>query len=193
MTVRHLTSLSLLDRLKNDDDREAWELFVSIYRPFICRYLTDVGVAGRDIDDLAQDTITGIFEALHQFEHNGRAGAFRKWLRTIAVRRAQRWMQKRHGRPMTNEQLETLSNRFDESFEQQWDGEHNRFVISRLLKLIQPQFTRTTWLAFQLHVVESLSVSETAERLGCSTNTVLISKSRVMRALRKLGRGIVEC
>ena len=38
-----------------------------------------------DVDDLVQEVLAVVLRELPQFEHNGRTGAFRRWLRTILL------------------------------------------------------------------------------------------------------------
>jgi RNA polymerase sigma-70 factor (ECF subfamily) len=181
----------LLERLQKGNDEEAWDLFVASYRPLIVKYLTSIRLPSADVDDLIQECFAELVAHVGSFEHNGRTGAFRCWLRTIVLRRTQRILSKRTAVPLENEQLEELSG-LDKSFEDFWNAEHDRHVIGQLLEFIRSEFTKTTWLAFQLHVVQGMSADETAERLGCTKNAVAISKSRVLRRLRQIGKGLME-
>ena len=81
------TSTTLLERLRTLElDQEAWQEFVGIYSPFL-RYW--VGQRLRfpshqaDIDDLVQDVLQVVSQKVTAFQHSGRVGAFRLWLKTI--------------------------------------------------------------------------------------------------------------
>ena len=77
------TSLTLLERLVDKRDEGAWQIFVEIYKPFIARSLLNVGISAPDVEDLTQDCLAKMISTLPRFQHNGRTGAFRKWLRTV--------------------------------------------------------------------------------------------------------------
>ena len=51
------TSLSLLDRLGQPDDGEAWQRLVEIYSPLLRGWLTRYEVQSADADDLMQDVL----------------------------------------------------------------------------------------------------------------------------------------
>ncbi len=193
VSTNQLTSISMLDRLQGPDKNLAWETLVLIYRPFIARTLERVGIASSDIEDLLQDSFASLYVELPRFQHNGNIGAFRNWLRTLVVRRAQRFLQRRKKAPQMGIELAQLPEQFGNSFEELWDREHDEHVVNQLLELIRPEFTTSTWTAFEMHVVQDRRAAEVATVLGCSSNAVLICKSRVLRRLRVVGRGLVEC
>jgi RNA polymerase sigma-70 factor (ECF subfamily) len=61
-----------------------------------------------------------------------------------------------------------------------------------LLALIRKEFTSTSWESFRLTVVEGKAPAVVAELLCVSVNAVMISKSRILKRLRQLGRGLIE-
>ena len=81
------TSHNLLRHAKSDFESEAWDRLVYIYEPLIVRWLTRFGISVRDIPDITQEVFLAAAHDLVRFEHNGRPGAFRNWLKTIALNR----------------------------------------------------------------------------------------------------------
>jgi len=73
-----------------------------------------------------------------------------------------------------------------------WDQEHDRHVLHRLMELLQPEFKRATWEAFRRHVLEGAGAEAVASELGVSVNAVLIAKSRVLQRLREEMKGLVD-
>jgi len=61
---------------------------VDLYQPLIHGWLIRNKVRPQDADDLCQDVLANVVKGLAAFEHSGRPGAFRNWLRTIAVNRS---------------------------------------------------------------------------------------------------------
>ena len=80
-----LTSATLLERLRDRADSDAWTRMVEIYSPMIRGWLGRYGLPEVDIEDISQTALGSVVADLQQFHHNGRVGAFRNWLRTITV------------------------------------------------------------------------------------------------------------
>lgn len=75
---------------------------------------------------------------------------------------------------------------------QLWDRQHDLHVARRLLRLAESDFTEQTWDAFTKVAIEGQPTRLVAEKLGISTNAVLIAKSRVLSRLRKEAAGLVD-
>src|SRR5437870_2280875 len=81
------TSKSLLMRARSREEA-AWGRFVTLYQPLIRGWLISNSVLPQDADDLTQDVLAVVVRELEQFDHLGRVGSFRSWLRTVTVNRA---------------------------------------------------------------------------------------------------------
>src|SRR4051794_29120753 len=81
-----VTRHSLLIRARAGQ-ADAWEDLTGLYRPLIVGWLNRQGVPAGDLDDVTQDILLSVVKQLPTFEHSGRRGAFRSWLRVIACRR----------------------------------------------------------------------------------------------------------
>jgi RNA polymerase sigma-70 factor, ECF subfamily len=68
-------------------EEDAWKDLADLYRPLILGWLKRQGVAPRDVEDLSQEILVSVVKYLPTFEHSGRPGAFRSWLRTIVCSR----------------------------------------------------------------------------------------------------------
>ena len=93
------TSLTLLARLQQSDDTEAWQRLYGLYHPLILNWLKRYGVQHSDADDLSQEVLTTISKELVRFDHNGRIGAFRSWLKGILINRLRTFWRARDRRP----------------------------------------------------------------------------------------------
>ena len=79
------TRVSLLVRLRDADDHEAWREFVRLYAPLIYRYARRKGLQDADAADLTQDVLRGVSSSVPAF--NPERGLFRGWLFTLAHHR----------------------------------------------------------------------------------------------------------
>jgi RNA polymerase sigma-70 factor (ECF subfamily) len=186
-----------LDRLRTTPDEEAWERLVAIYRPWIVGWVGRQGLNDTDAEDLAQDILVVVLRELPFFQHNRRPGAFRSWLRAIAVHRVQEFVRSRKYRPRPggdSDFLDRLNRLQDPAGElsRVWDRDHDAHVVRRLLALIEPEFQASTWAAFRAVMLEGEAPAAAAARLGLSVNAVLLAKSRVLARLRREGRGLID-
>jgi RNA polymerase sigma-70 factor (ECF subfamily) len=192
------TSASLLDRLQTAPDSVSWQRLVDLYTPLIRSWLRrHAQLHDQDADDLVQEVLSVVVRKLPQFRHNQRKGAFRTWLRTIAVNclrdswRAQRIRPRASG----DSEFQQLLNQLEDpasGLSRLWDEEHDRHVGKRLLELIEPVFEPKTWAAFRGVTLEGKSPDAVAEELGMTVNAVFIAKSRVLSRLRQEAQGLID-
>jgi RNA polymerase sigma-70 factor (ECF subfamily) len=187
------TRQSLLVRAQIGDER-AWKDLADLYRPLIVGWLRYQAVPANEIDDLVQDILLAVFEHLPSFEHSGRLGAFRAWLRTITHTRTCDFWRSRGRPPPARPSIEALGHVGDPdcALHRLWDQEHDRYVLRCLLELMALEFEGTTLEAFRRVVVEGLSSKEVARQLGLTVGAVYAAKSRVLRRLRQEGRGLID-
>lgn len=192
----HETSISLLDRARADAG-EGWEWLARIYQPLLRGWLARFEVLGADGDDLLQEVLLVVSRELPRFEHSGRTGAFRSWLRTILVHRVRDFWRSRQYRPAPTGgsswalKLEQLA---DESSDasREWNVEHDRFVMARLLEQLRPRFEHKTWQAFQRQMFDGQRADVVARELEMPLNSVYVARSRVLAALRREASGLVD-
>jgi RNA polymerase sigma-70 factor (ECF subfamily) len=191
------TSASLLERLRDRLDGEAWQRLVSLYSPCIHSWLRRYALQPSDADDVTQEVLGVVARRLPEFEHNQRPGAFRAWLRAITVNSLRAFVRYRQRHPLPAgtrdlagdlDQLEDP----DSDLSRLWDQEHDRHVAARLLELVQPSFTPYTWQAFRRSVLDGAPTAAVAAELGISANAVLIAKSRVLGRLREEARELLD-
>src|SRR5262249_25788805 len=80
------TRQSLLLRAQTGE-ANAWKDLTDLYRPLIIGWLNRQDGPAGHLDGLTQDVLLSVVKHLPAFEHSGRRGAFRAWLRTIVCSR----------------------------------------------------------------------------------------------------------
>jgi RNA polymerase sigma-70 factor (ECF subfamily) len=190
------TSESLLERLRVQTDGEAWQRLVQLYEPWLRDQVRSKGLATVDVDDIVQEVMTVLLQEIPKFQHNGRRGAFRCWLRGITVNRLRELWRDRKYRPTAGgSDLErTLDQLADEGSElsRLWDREHDHHVVSQLLKAIAGDFEPRTWQAFQAFVIEGRPAATVAAELGMSQGAVWTAKSHVLKRLRQVAKDLLD-
>src|SRR4051794_35182549 len=84
MSYAPTTRLSLLFRLRDAHDAEAWDHFVRLYAPLVYRYARRRGLQDSDSADVTQEVLRAVMagaERLGQVHHRG---SLRSWLFTVA-------------------------------------------------------------------------------------------------------------
>lgn len=190
------TRLTLLQQASGGDE-SAWRRVVAIYQPLIRGWLVGRGVEARDADDLAQDVMAQVVQRLPRFDHAGRTGSFRAWLRTIAVRRAFAYRDARRLRTAPtggSEFLQHLHELEDSTSDAAvaWDAEHNRHVYRRLFEFMEQEFEPKTILAFRRLVVDEAKPADVAAETGMTVAAVYMAKSRVLARLRQEAGGLLD-
>jgi len=188
------TSLSLLERLRLSSDSAAWQRLVELYTPYIQGWLRRQNVQPADVEDLTQEVLRSVVNALPNFQHDLRRGAFRRWLRTITVNHLRSFWRSRRPQTLAAEAEQSLAQLEDPASDlsRLWDEEHDRHVLRRLLELIQGEFEPATWRAFELVVLQEQTAGEAAAGLGITANAVRIAKSRVLARLRQESDGLID-
>jgi RNA polymerase sigma-70 factor (ECF subfamily) len=191
------TSATLLERLIDRSDSLAWRRLVDVYSPLIDGWLRRHGVPADDAEDLTQEVLEVVVREVSRFQHNGRVGAFRTWLRTITINcLRQSWRSRRSqvqssGSPDITGMLNQLEDPASD-LSRLWDREHDQHVLKRLLELIEPEFQPATGRAFRRQAIDGVPAETVATELGMTVNAVLISKSRVLSHLRRNAQGLVD-
>jgi RNA polymerase sigma-70 factor (ECF subfamily) len=188
------TSASLLERLRDRGDAKAWQKLVLLYTPLMRAWLKPAALQAADVDDLSQRVLEVVVRKLPQFQHGGRPGAFRAWLRAITVNRLREFWRARPPADQTAPSAALLEELEDPASDlgRWWDEEHNRHILNGLLHLVERDFSPNTWLAFRRVVLDDLSADTVATELGMTVNAVLIAKSRVLSRLRQEANGMVD-
>jgi RNA polymerase sigma factor (sigma-70 family) len=190
------TPLSLLERLRVSADGDEWEVFVTIYTPYIEGYLRHLGVSEEDVADVRQEVLRVVVKEIPRFEHNRQEGAFRSWLRIVIANRLRSFNRAQANQPESggSSYLE-LAERMEDSADdvcQMWEEEHNRYVVQGLLRVVSVQHKPNTILAFQRVFLEDQAAERVAEDLAMTKNAVRIAQARVLRSLRELGEGLID-
>jgi RNA polymerase sigma-70 factor, ECF subfamily len=189
MSTASPTSASLLEQARGGGPA-AWEQLTRLYTPLLHAWLAAAGLQPADRDDLTQRVLVVLVRQLPAFEHNGRAGAFRAYLRGITVNLLREFWRDRPG-VAADSVLAQLSEPAT-GLSRLWDEQHDRHVLHGLMEQVRPEFTEPTWRAFRRTTLEGIGAREAAAELGLTVNAVLIAKSRVLARLRQAAAGLVD-
>ena len=191
------TRLSLVTRLKNAADHEAWSEFTAIYEPLILRLLERDGLQEADARDVCQQVLAAVARDIEQWRPDGRDRSFRRWLFRIARNRVIKFLEgERKGRrgvggsgahaamEQTRDERESISEVFEREYRQQ--------LLVQAAEAIRAEFRESTWEAFWLSTIEGHAIADVAAQLGVSVGSVYVSRSRIVSRLKSKVRDITD-
>jgi RNA polymerase sigma-70 factor (ECF subfamily) len=188
MELLPATRASLLIRIRDPQDAEAWRQFVQLYGSVVYGFGRRRGLQDADAADLMQDVFRAIALAAGRLEYDPRRGSFRAWLFTVTRSKLYNFLngQRRQFRASGDSEMRQL---LDEStappeLEAQWEQEYQQRVLAWAAEQIRSEFQEKTWRAFWLTAVEQRHPSDAAAQLGMSVGAVYVARSRVLTRLK---------
>jgi RNA polymerase sigma-70 factor (ECF subfamily) len=183
------TRASLLLRIRDPRDKEAWRQFVQIYAPVVYGYARGRGLQDADAADLTQEVLRGVSAAAGRLNYDPQRGSFCAWLFTVAHHKLHDLLarQRRQGRGSGDSGVQDLLEAQPARDEDRslWDREYEQRLFRWAAEQVRDHFHDSTWQAFWQTAVEGQSGQEVARRLGISVAAVYLAKSRVMARLRE--------
>ena len=184
-----VTRPSLLARIRDLSDSQAWAQFVESYAPVVLGYALRHGLQEADADDLAQEVFRAVARAAPELRYDPARGRFRAWLFTVTRNKLRNLLaaQKRDRCDNGDSRGAGFLARQPAPAEEAdlWDRECRRQLFRRAAEQVQGQFEETTWKAFWRVAVEGGEPAAVARQLGISLGAVYIAKSRVLKCLRE--------
>jgi RNA polymerase sigma-70 factor (ECF subfamily) len=183
------TRASLILRLRDPADADAWREFVSLYEPLVYDLARRRGLQDADARDLCQDVLLTVARAIHRWDPEPARGTFRGWLSRIArnllVNFLTRQRQPRGSGATSVQELLEAQPSADPSATALFEAEYRRRVFRWAADEIRGEFTPSTWQAFWLTAVTGRIPKEVASELGLTVGAVYIARSRVLARLRQ--------
>jgi RNA polymerase sigma-70 factor (ECF subfamily) len=182
------TRPSLLVRIRDPGDREAWRQFVALYAPLIHGLCRRRGLQDTDAADLTQEVLRAVAAAAPALVYDPARGSFRGWLYTVTSRRIHDFRDSRShrdrgsGDSATRRLLDELPAPEEAD---RWEHDYQRHLFALAAEQVRDGFEATTWRAFWLLAVEGKSGEEAARSLGLSVGAVYVARSRVLARLKK--------
>ena len=183
------TRPSLILRIRDSEDREAWDEFVAIYQPVIFQLAKYHGMQSADAEDLTQQVLMAVSRAIASFKPDHSQARFRTWLKTIARRAIINALTRGPlDRGSGNEEMTGLLEALptDQAETRELVMEYRKQVFYCAADRVRNEFQTQTWKAFWMSCVEDRSVVDVADALGVSRGSIYTSRSRVMKRLQEV-------
>lgn len=186
------TSPTLLIRVRDQNDHDAWSDFVRCYAPHIYGWCRGCRLQESDAADVTQEVLLKLVGAIRSFDYDRNRGSFRGWLKTVTMNTV-RDMVAGWGKPgrgsgdtgvrgflasIADEQaLQSLADAIEKSWQEELFAAARQEVSGRVQS--------HTWQAWQMTAMEQITAAEAARRLNMPVSEVYVARSRVNRMLRE--------
>jgi RNA polymerase sigma factor (sigma-70 family) len=184
------THVSLLCALGRDGPKEdAWVVFQAAYRDVILGWCKRRGLSQDAAEDLTQEILIKLLDALPRYKHQPDRGRFRSWLKTVVQNVLSDHQRRQRRRPEPGavggstalEQLNDLpspaaAEELSAAVVNQtsaWEAE----VLDRVRARVEP----ASWQAFCWRMIELRPAAEVAAELGLTVGAVYKAAERTKR------------
>jgi RNA polymerase sigma-70 factor (ECF subfamily) len=185
------TPSSLLERLRQPFEPEAWARFVALYTPLLYSWARRLGLQEQDAADLVQDVFVTLLQVLPTFNYD-RQQSFRKWLRTVAINRWKKERKRPQHRLVQAAEGQPEAVAVGAELEACWEAEYRQHLVSQALRLMRSDFEETTWKACWETAAAGRAAAEVAAELGLTVGAVYAAKFRVLNRLRRELQGLLD-
>lgn len=183
------TRPSLILRVRDPNDADAWNQFATLYRPVILRLARRKGIQAADAEDLAQQVLLSVAGAIERWQPDQQRARFRTWLQTIVRNAILNAVQRRSpdqaaGGDCDPERFEiNQTTRTDD--EKTLRDEYRRELFQQAAQQIHAEFAEDTWDSFWKTAVQGIDIEILSSQSGRTRGSIYASRSRVMKRLRE--------
>ncbi len=189
------TRQTLIQRLKDTENEDAWKEFYDFYKQSIIGWAIRFGCSPAKADDVFQETMVCLLRKISSFEYDP-GKRFHSYLKTIVKGRCYDLFRKESryiaasGNNSESEQLnfslDLLSSEKSESISLEDDNIWLSSLVQQALRRVYNKVDQQTYKSFCMYVLENYSVNEVSKRLGnLRVGTIYQQKSRMLQMLEK--------
>lgn len=179
------TRLTLLDRVKDPQDQQAWTEFEAYYRDFILMVLRKMHFPQDDQEDLSQEVLLKLWKNLKNHHQNNEQAKFRTWLsvvikNTVLNRLDSYQRREKHEQEYRAQLPEEAKQDLDHWIESEW----KQHMIDQVMQHLK-QFFSGQALKIFLMDLEGKSIDEISTTLSIKKNSIYVLRNRVKQRFMK--------
>src|SRR5581483_11769918 len=144
------TRASLLIRLRDPQDQEAWRQFIEVYSALIYGFARERGLQDADAADLMQEVLRSVSGAMGRLNYDPGRGSFRGWLYTITRNKLNSFVTRQKRQVLgTGESgmQERLAEEATQGEDALWDQEYERRLFEWAADRVRNRSGESVWQA----------------------------------------------
>lgn len=177
------TKPTLLIRLRDPGDRDAWQQFVDLYGPVLYRYCRYRRLDDNDAAEVMQEVLLQVLRSIESFEYDPERGRFRSWLGSIMrTKLVGYWREKcRSGIELVDEDAARIAG----SSDARWNDICQEQISATAMACVESRMAADSWHAFRAVWFDRQSAEQVATAMNRSVAWVYVVKSRGLKLLRE--------
>ena len=192
------TRVSLLERLRNNEDHEGWRQFFDAYWRLIYSFAMRAGLSDHEAQEVVQETVISVAGTMPRFKYDPKVCSFKGWLRHITERRIVDQVRKRPRAMLAadlqgsreTDIMQSVPDPAGHDLEAAWQKEWEANMRAAALTKLQAMVKGKHYQIFLLHVIQGKTADEVSRLCDVSGATVYVVKHRLSRLLRQILRGL---
>ena len=183
------TQPSLLSRVRDLHDHQAWREFDAKYRELILRYCLRKGLQQSDAEDVRQLVMLNLARQLRSFEYDPARGRFRSYLGRATANAIHRYFRspRAEKRGLDTSVASSLPAEDDPRLDQEWEAEwmlhHYRLAMDTVRKTADPK---------SVEIFERLLAGEESDAVATALRTSRDAVHKVKQRMRDRLKLLVE-
>lgn len=183
------TRITLLEKIRDQHDNNAWGDFVHYYRQYIYNIIRRMNMSHHDAEEIVQNVLLKSWNKLPEFNYDSDKGRFRGWLCRVTGNEVRLFIRKQkhnfNNLSLDDENTYIKAENYTEpEIEKIADEEWKTYLPDLAWKNIKNKFEATTRKTF-LMIKDNVSPKEIAEKLGIAESTVYVHKKRVLDKIKE--------
>ena len=198
------TRLSLLERLRDLDDKGSWQEFFDTYWKLIYCAAVKGGLSDAEAEDVVQETIIGIARNMENFRYQPEVCSFKGWLMRLTRCRIIDHLRKSpaarysfvplppeaqtetgNNEPLFESQAAVLDPASEGAFEDLWDEEWKKNLMDAAMERVKRKVAPEHYQIFFLHGVKGMPARHIGELFGASVTKVYVVRHRIARMIKQ--------
>lgn len=196
------TRASLLERLRQWSDSASWQEFFDTYWKLIYRTARAAGLRPQDAEEVVQETIVEVAEAMPGFRYipPAEGGSFKEWLLTKTCWRILDHLRRERRRNPGGSAdrdadsvaaADVIAN-VSPTLEAKWDHEWKVTLVERALQRLKRRVDARKYQIFYLSEIKKWKAREVARQLGVGLAAVYTAVFRIRPQFRAILKQLKE-
>ena len=189
------TRASLIERLRDRDDRDSWREFFNRYWKLVYGLAIKSGLTEGEAEDVVQETMASISKNLDEYQYKPQECSFKSWIFKMTKWRIIDQIRKRppafiksdraHDEPDRTPTVERVADDGPPQLEQMWEDEWQHNLMDVALARVKQKVSIKEFQIFDLYVLKAWPVTEVSKMLHVSAAHVYVAKHRISGLMKK--------